>query len=296
MAAEADYLKYNFVAEMAELERRCAAAGARELNDLQAIFKDVDEGLFAFLAWRFFDGYEAVKRTLPGWASDDIRQGSTGNFSLREHVLDASWFWRTVRNEYQAITGKPIGHARVADYGAGWGRIARFVNKDVPAARFFALEPNPVFQQIYADCRLPGHLVATDWPSAIPTGVDDVDLIFSYSILTHASEELTRNIVARWAEMTRPGSVVAFTIRPGCFLSERDGDMAVFSDVGAGVLEDCYARGEFIYRPYPGEPNWGVTVIPVPYLENLMAGCFRIVKFTLQLQTANQLIVFAQRV
>lgn len=295
MRAEADYLNYNFVDEMRALERRCAEAGPRELNDLHGIFGKVDDGLFAFLAGRFFDGYPAVKDTLPGWASDEVRQDSTGNFSFREHVLDASWFWRTVRNEFEAIAGKSIGDAVVADYGAGWGRIARFVNKDVPATSFYALEPNPVFQQIYADCRLPGHLVPTDWGSAEPTGIAGVDLVFSYSILTHSSEELTRNIVDRWTEMTRAGSLVAFTIRPGCFLAERDGDMAIFADVDPAELERRYERGEFIYRPYSGDTHWGVTLMPLSYLEQLMAGRFRIVKCALQLQTTNQLIVFAER-
>lgn len=295
-AAEAEFLKYNFVPVMTELERRCAAAGTRELNDLHAIFGDVDDGLFAFLAGRFFNGYDAVKETLPGWASDEIRHNSTGKFEFRQHVLDASWFWRTVRDEFEDLTGKPIASASVADYGAGWGRIARFANKDVPAQQFYALEPNPLFQKIYSDCRLPGHLVPTGWQSAQATGVENVDLIFSYSILTHSSEELTRNIVDRWTEMTRPGSVVACTIRPGCFLTEHDGDMAVFSGEEHGQLAEAYLRGEFIYKPYrPDEPSWGVTVIPVSYLERLTEGRFKLVKCAVQLQTTNQLIVFLQR-
>ena len=296
MSAEAKFFDYNFVEEMRALDQRCKEEASRPLNDLHSLFKDVDDGLFAFLASGSFEGFTALKDALPGWAPDEVRQDLTGSFSFREHVLDASWFWRTVRQNFEQISGKSIETATVADYGAGWGRVSRFVNKDVPADRFYALEPNPHFQNIYRDCRLPGRLVATDWLSAEATGVTDVDLIISYSILTHSSERLTANIVDRWREMTKPGSVVAFTMRPGFYLAERDGDMSVFSDAEHAELEDRYARGKLIYKAYPGDTDWGVTIIPQAYLEKLLGGAFKLVKFSLQLQTSNQMIVFARRV
>lgn len=296
MPAERNLFKYNFVDEIRTIEDRASKAKSRPLNDLHSIFKDTDDGLFAFLVNRNFSGFDQVRSLLPGWASDEVRQDSTGSFSFHEHVLDASWFWRTVRQHYEEISGKPIGSAVVADYGAGWGRISRFANKDVPAEQFYALEPNPVFQQIYVDCRLPGRLVPTDWLSAEPTDVRGVDLIFSYSILTHSSERLTENIVDRWTEMTKPGSLVAFTVRPGFYLGESDGDMGVFTSAEHAKLPQKYDHGEFIYKSYEGQEDWGVTIIPLGYLEKLMEGRFKLVKTALQPQTSNQMIVFVQRV
>lgn len=296
MASEADLLKYNFLEEMQAVEARINRNEPRPLNDLHSIFGDLDDGLFALLVGRFFAGFDSVKALLPDWASDAVRHGSTGAFSEREHVLDATWFWRTVRQQFEERTGKSIRTAVVADYGAGWGRIARFANKDVPAEKFYALEPNPDFQRIYAECRLPGHLVATDWLSAEPTGVEGVDLIFSYSILTHSSVRLTHNIMDRWAEMTSVGSIVAFTIRPGCYLEETDGDMGVFTAAERAAAAEQYRAGEMIYKPYDGQEDWGVTIIPLSYLKKVMAGRFAILKTAFQLQTTNQMIVFAQRI
>ena len=96
--------------------------------------------------------------------------------------------------------------------------------------------------------------------------------------------------------MTNPGSVIAFTIRPGFYLAERDGDMSVFSAAEHSQLNERYARGELIYKAYQGDTDWGVTIIPQSYLEKLLGGTFKVVKFSLQLQTSNQMIVFAQRV
>jgi hypothetical protein len=295
VSAEQHLFQFNFVDEMRSLERRCSEAGTRELNDLHELFGDVDDGLFAFLVSRAFSEFDGVKSVLPGWAPDDIRHNSTGRFTFREHVLDASWFWRTVRQEFEKITDSEIRRAIVADYGAGWGRIARFVNKDVPAKQFYALEPNPVFQKIYSECRLPGTLVPTDWASKTTSNVKNVDLIISYSILTHSSERLTRNIVDRWAEMTKPGSLLAFTIRPGFYLEETDGDMSVFAPEEHAQLPERYSRGEFIYAPYDGSVDWGVTIIPLEWLNELLEGRFRLQKCSFQLQTSNQMIVFATR-
>lgn len=291
-----DLFKYNFVDEISAAESLARKSSPRPLNDLHSIFKDIDDGLFAYLVSRSFHGFDEIKSVLPGWAPDEIRLGSTGAFAFHEHVLDASWFWRTVRQHFEHFTGKLINSATVADYGAGWGRISRFANKDVPAEQFYALEPNPVFQQIYRDCRLPGHLVSTDWLSAEPTGVRNVDLIFSYSILTHSSERLTKNIVDRWVEMTKPGSIVAFTVRPGFYLGETTGDMGVFTAAEQAGLPERYTRGELIYKSYDGQDDWGVTIIPLCYLQELVAPWFKLLKTAFQPQTANQLIIFAQRV
>jgi hypothetical protein len=173
--------------------------------------------------------------------------------------------------------------------------LARFANKDVPARNFYVLEPNPAFREIYEQCRLPGHLVPIDWTSEQAQDVRNIDLIFSYSIITHSSDELTRNIIDRWAEMTRTGSIVAFTIRPGCYLAEKDGDMSVFSAAEHRQLSSRYNRGELVYKPYSGLDHWGVTIAPESYLEKVFAGRFAIVHRAFQPQTMNQMIVFAKR-
>lgn len=290
-----DLFSYNFQETINSLENRIPKIKNRKLNDLHVIFNDIDDGLYAYLMYVPFSGYPNIRSVIPGWASDEIRQDSTGEFSLQEHIEDATWFWRTVRDRFTRITGKSIATARVADYGGGWGRVARFANKNVPAEQFFVLEPNPVFRDIYKDCRLPGNLIEIDWLSSENTGLTKIDLIFSYSILTHSSDRLTRNIVDRWAEMTVPGSVVAFTVRPGCYLNGAGGDMSVFTDTERPGLTKVYDSGKLVYKPYPGDEHWGVTIAPEKYLSEVFAGRFSIVDRAFQIQTMNQLIMFAQR-
>jgi hypothetical protein len=68
-----------------------------------------------------------------------------------------------VKADYQESHKKPLTSARVVDYGEGWGRITRFIGKHVPGAQIFATDPNPIFADIYEQCRLRGRTVRTDW-------------------------------------------------------------------------------------------------------------------------------------
>jgi len=137
-----------------------------------------------------FAGYEDIRAALPDWASDEVRQDSTGKFTLHDSVEEALLFWMLVKADYQASYKKLLVSAKVVDYGAGWGRMTRFIGKDVPGAQIFATDPNPIFADIYEQCRLPGRMARTDWLSAEKTGIEGADLLISFSIFTHASDLL----------------------------------------------------------------------------------------------------------
>jgi len=126
--------------------------------------------------------------------------------------------------------------------------------------------------------------------------VQDVDLLISYSIFTHSSHELTRNILDRWAEVLTPGGVAAFTIRPGTFLQGSESEMAIFTPEERRGLVDQYKSGRLIYKPYPGDKHWGVTVMPQAYLEEQIDGRFEYLGSRFQFQTWNQLVVFIRRI
>ncbi len=294
MSIEADLLLYNYAEVMQRIEDRIAKSTTP--IDFPSLFNEIDDGEFAYLCRKDFNGFPKTLQLLPDWAPIEIRQNSTGAFTLHEHILDAVLFWRMVKATYRELNGAPLSSARVLDYGAGWGRVTRLLAKDVSKDRLFASEPNPVFQDLFETCRLPAKLIRTDWESRQDLGVDNIDLLISYSILTHSSEELTHNILDRWAETLKPGGIAAFTIRPGVFLKGSETEMAVFTEVERKGLIDRYKRGEFIYTPYPGDKHWGVTIIPQAYLEKAIKGRFEYVTSRYQFQTWNQLLVFIRRV
>jgi SAM-dependent methyltransferase len=284
-------LTLHFADRLDEIERRLkAGAGHAEA------FAGVDDDLFALMTLGDYPGREAVKAALPAWPEESHVIDCTGNLTLFEAVKEAALFWRLAKEAYARHGGgRPIGEARVVDYGAGWGRVTRFCAKDV--RRVVAVEPNPAFQALFRETRVPAELVASDWLSAAPLPVKDVDLAFCFSILTHASDQLSRNIAARWGEMMRPGGVVVCTIRPGVYLDDEGG--GEISRVPADerlAMKAAYAAGELAYWPYPGSPDWGITITPMAHLERVFGPDFEIVGPRYFLQNFTQLpIVLVRR-
>lgn len=282
-------LTLHFADRMAEIERRLAAGQG------PAAFAGVDDDLFALLTLKVYPGFETIKAALPDWPDVRYVSDCTGNHTVYEAMKEAALFWGLAKSAYAEHAGAPLAEARVADYGAGWGRVTRFCAKDV--RQVHAVEPNPEFQALFRKLRVPGELTASDWLSAERLPIRNVDLLFCFSILTHASDQLTRNIAARWAEMVRPGGVVLCTIRPGGYLGEAEGGEIdlVPADLRA-AMAGAYAAGELAYWPYPGSPDWGITVTPMAYLQRVFGADFEIVGPRYFLQNHTQLpIVMVRR-
>ena len=277
MDTKADILESNFQDVLTQLENRIASTASAPQN-FNALFSEVDDELYAFLLQKDYDSFQPIKALLPDWPSDEIRRNSTGEFSMHDSLKEALLFWKLVKEEFRKLSAKPLQTCRVVDYGAGWGRITRFCAKDVMQRELYAVEPNPVFCDIFEETRVPGNLVRTDWESSGQLPLKDVDLLISFSIFTHTSDKLARSIRDRWAELMRPGGVVAFTVRPGAFLNCTEGEVTLFTEQERSAAREAYRRGELIYKPYPTATDWGVTITPMQYLADLFGGEFRIVR------------------
>jgi hypothetical protein len=73
-----------------------------------------------------------VRQRVPDWPFDEIGCNPLHNF----HFTSARWkeffFWSAVKRPWIQNSRQSIRNCRVADYGAGWGRIARYSAKDLP--------------------------------------------------------------------------------------------------------------------------------------------------------------------
>jgi hypothetical protein len=261
--------------------------------DFASLFGDLDDDIFFSLMRGHFSEPVHVRQRVPDWPNDEIRMQSTGAIPFNLSALEAHLFWSTVRRLWSRDSNQPIGDCRVADYGAGWGRIARYSSKDLPRG-LYSFEPNPVFCDLYKSCRVPGMLVQTDFGSEGPLHDHGLfDIVYSFSILTHASDALARRIMQRWKELTTSGSVIFATVRPSDFIEGTDGDAGHFDEKAR--LRDLLARGELVYRPYPGDNDWGVAIMPLPYLAEIAGSDFTIDGFYPHPLTSNQVVVRIQR-
>lgn len=284
-------LDLHFAGPLAEIERRLGKG-----QDPAKAFRGVDDDLFALLCSKDYPGFAAVKAALPDYPAESWVQDCTGNLTLFEAVKEAVQFWGLAKSVYaqHARRRPPLAKATVVDYGAGWGRITRFCPKDV--AKVYAVEPNPIFHELFTRCAVPGELLKSDLLSAEPLAIRKADLLFCFSILTHASDRLARNIAERWAEIMAPGGVVMFTIRPGAYLEMDGGEISRLSPGERAAAQADYQQGRLAYWPYPDSPDWGITIAPMTYLDEVFSKHFQIIGPRYFLQNHTQLpIVMVRR-
>jgi hypothetical protein len=290
LTKNSEFLSDHFSKELQRIALRVQNEGGRA--DLNSVFGDVDDDLYFYLLMRNAVGLDKVLSVIPQWPPEEVRTTSTSDLPLNHSMLEAKLFWDTIKRHVQ----RPLQGMRVADYGAGWGRISRFVAKDVPNQDLFAFEPNPVFADLYEKCHCPGNLVRTDWESqASLASYGHFDLVYCFSILTHSSHELTTRIARRWEELTKPGSLVFTTIRPRYFIEGSSGDAGLLRAELKSDMFNMYDAGELVYVPYAsGGGHWGVTVMPEPYLARVFAA-FDIVALHPNPLTMNQMMVVLRR-
>jgi hypothetical protein len=284
-------LELYFADRVAEIERRLERG-----EDAARAFRGVDDDLFALLSSHDYPGFEAIHTALPRYPPLEWIQDCTGNLTAFEAVKEAVLFWRLAKEAYGLHSRRrpPLRKATVVDYGAGWGRITRFCPKD--AARVYAVEPNPQFHKLFQQYGVPGELVKSDFLSAEPLPIKKADLLFCFSILTHASDRLAQNIAKRWAEIMAPGGVILTTVRPGAYLEMDGGEIDRLSGEERAAVRDEYAQGRLAYWPYPQMDDWGITVMPPAYLKSVFSKDFQIIGPRYFLQNATQLpIVMVRR-
>lgn len=109
-----------------------------------------------------------------------------------------------------------------------------------------------------------------DWESKNRPFERIFDLAYCFSIFTHTSEELQFNVLDRLAEMIHPGGLLVATLRPGSLMEATNGEMIHLNADEVAQWSTAYERGSFLYKPYPGSPHWGVTIVPPRHISLLI--------------------------
>jgi len=174
----------------------------------------------------------------------------------------------------------------IMDFGAGWGRIARFFLRDTPAGNIWAVDPLPDSIYWMRKTGLPCNIVKSEPLPPIP-GIAGTrfDLVYANSVFSHLSEDYFNAWIPYLLSLLRPEGRLVFTSRGNAFLNRMEAQSKkpgwkqkeIFGDLPA--LRARHAAGKFIFLRNRGDNAalsgsfFGHALVPKAYFERNYPGC-----------------------
>jgi SAM-dependent methyltransferase len=178
-------------------------------NDL---FSGISDG---FWFWLCTEGYRRIpelRKVLPSMPPEDVQlmfTGDKGDPVLREGFSAYVLF----RDLYQSHVGPLANSAGIMDFGCGWGRIIRFFLKDIDPTRLYGVDP---VDEMVSLCKERDRWCTFERISPKPPmrfQDNAFDLIYSFSVFSHLSEEMHKRWLVELRRVLKPGGLFIATTR-----------------------------------------------------------------------------------
>lgn len=210
--------------------------------------------------------YPNISAALPAMASTEVQQNWTGGSGLGL-LRQTNGFLRVVSQYYSIITKNSLEHARVLDFGCGYGRMMRGMYYFANPRNIYGCDPwDQSINQCKAD-RVLGQLAVSDYlPEQLPfTG--KFDLIYAFSVFTHLSKRATAQCLNTLANSLAPGGVLAITIRPLEYWGPNTNlDPQILEDMTQLHKAEGFAFNPHNRAPVDGDVTYGDTSMEISYL------------------------------
>jgi SAM-dependent methyltransferase len=274
---------------LAEIDAACASGGSF------ALFRDLDVDLWMLLLLKEYDAYPGIRALLPDMPDASLQELWNGASGLALAAMGAG-FYRKLRERYAEHGERPLAGSRVLDFGCGWGRLTRFLARDVDPGGLNGCDPAPTILDVCRETRVPAILARTDFvPESLPFDAP-FDLAFAFSVFTHLSEAAHEASLRALHDALRPGAILVVTIRPPAYLH-------VSPLLQPTALAPDEARYLFVAHEaqdsHPqyagGEMTYGETVITLPYVRERWAPLFELVAVDLLIDDLHQVMLTLRR-
>ena len=238
----------------------------------------------AFWYWLNTEGVRKnsmLRKILPGTPTNYIQEfftGTHGDKSLNEGF----GYYKVVKEQYQKYNGDIARAHNILDFGCGWGRIIRFFIKDIQSSKIWGCDPEEDMIKI---CKEQNKYCNFECiKSYPPTSFHDntFDLIYSYSVFSHLSEDLHLRILQEIKRILRPGGIYITTTRKREFIEEcaqlrERKDLATLNPAVAGSSvafpdtkksQSEFDEGLYCHHSFNDKkwPYWGETAISKKYV------------------------------
>lgn len=285
--------------ELGQIDAACAGAGPEAL----ALFRELDADLWALLLTREYDLYPGIQALLPEVPEATLQatwNGASG-VALASQSLA---FYEKLRRLYARHSQVALEHSRVLDFGCGWGRLMRFLARDVAPGALFGCDPTEPILDVARRARVPGQLARCDFvPQRLPFE-QRFELEYAFSVFTHLSEAAHQASLRALHAALVPGGILVLTIRPPEYLRVCERLEPVLESLGPRAA-DRLAEPLYLFAPHPEQPfglplpggdvTYGETVITPAYIGEHWTEDFELLEIDLLLGDPHQVVVALRR-
>jgi hypothetical protein len=250
---------------------------------------------------------------IPGFPSDHLQVSFTG-LSGRQNLEQAFSFYKYA---HKAAKLDEVHNPHILDFGAGWGRIARFWLRDTLPENITASDTMDMAISLLRELKAPYDIVNN--PPFPPADYKHkYDLVYAFSVFSHLSEKYTIAWIEYLLEQLEPNGRLVLTTRGNDFIRDISyikGATEEFIESqmvgGAGeylsqlrrtfpdpaILQERYDAGEFqffqlTHGRLPDDCT-GETIIPRVFFEKRYGE--RLVGFCQDVERTKQAIVTLRR-
>jgi SAM-dependent methyltransferase len=295
------WLEQFYGARLAAIEAACAQAPSAALY---ALFRDLDDDAWAILLTQQYQLYPHIRALLPGMPERALQEAWNGASGLALARQSRS-FYAKLRASYQRHGSRPLAEASVLDFGCGWGRLTRYLLRDVAPGRLYGCDPAEEILGVCRAHRVPAVFAASAFvPDRLPFD-ERFHLAFAFSVFTHLSEVAHEKCLLALHQSLRPGGILIITIRPLDWLSRspplRPLMDALGPDSRAGLAGPRYLFvPHFTDRPHPqasadGQIHYGEAVITMAYVRERWSKWFELLDSEIQLEDLHQVVLTLRR-
>jgi SAM-dependent methyltransferase len=284
---------------LGQIDAACRDGGPQRL----ALFRDLDVDLWAVLLTKEYELYPSIRSLLPDVPDPSLQQLWNGASGVRLAAQSRS-FYGKLCDRFAQHSDVPLNEARVLDFGCGWGRITRFLARDVEPGHLFGCDPVEQILDVCRESDVPATLARSDFlPERLPFD-EEFDLAFSFSVFTHISEPAHEACLRALHEGLRPGGILVATVRPPEYLRLCERMHWILESLGP----DYAARlrePHYFFFPHPAEPShlqyaggemtYGETVITLPYIRERWSPMFELLEVDLLVDDLYQVMLTLRR-
>ena len=282
------------------LERECAASAGPARFEL---FRELDLDLWALLLTKQYELYPHIRGLLPDMPGADIQELWNG-CSGAALAAQGTAFYRKLCERYRRYGPSPLDRASILDYGCGWGRLTRFLARDVAPGDLYGCEPVAGMVEFCRRSGLPATVEQIDVLPASSPFAQRFDLAFAFSVFTHLSEEAHQRALTVLHEALAPGGVLVVTIRPPAYMTVSPLLHPLLEQLGSDP-RSAWEQARFLHVAHPadqhhpqytgGRMHYGETVITLPYVRQRWSDRFELLHVDLLAEDLHQVVLTLRR-